>query len=299
MNLRQLLPCLLLLAAPLAEAGDLTELEDFATRYAAAWSGQDPVAFAHFYAENGSLRVNEGEPSVGRAAIEQKAREFMTAFPDMVVRLVELRGAGDAVEFHWHWTGSNTGPGGTGSPVDLRGYERWTLDDDGLILESLGHYDEAEYGRQLSAGAGAVDVMRLEEGAVSPPATLEDIAWLAGRWVGKGLGGTAEDVIAPASGGHMMGMFRHSTADGAPNFYEFYLFAEKDGSLTQRLRHFSPMLSAWEAKDEFVEFPLVAIEEGAAYFDGLSYVRGEGGRLTVGVRLDEGRVALFHYRRAE
>jgi hypothetical protein len=32
------------------------------------------------------------------------------------------------------------------------GYEQWTLDDDGLILQSLGHYDEAEYQRQLSAG---------------------------------------------------------------------------------------------------------------------------------------------------
>jgi hypothetical protein len=35
--------------------------------------------------------------------------------------------------------------------VDLRGFEKWALDDDGLILESLGHYDEAEYQRQLHA----------------------------------------------------------------------------------------------------------------------------------------------------
>ena len=77
----------------------------------------------------------------------------MTAFPDMVVRLVELREAGERIEFHWHWTGTNTGPGGTGAAVDLTGFESWILDDDGLILESLGHLDAAEYERQLNAGA--------------------------------------------------------------------------------------------------------------------------------------------------
>ena len=129
-----------------------TALEDYATRYAAAWSGGDPAALASFYAEDGMLKVNDGEASVGREAIAETARSYMTAFPDMRVRLVELRETGDAVEFHWRWTGTHTGPGGTGSAVDLRGYEAWTLDEDGLILVSLGHFDEAEYQRQLDAG---------------------------------------------------------------------------------------------------------------------------------------------------
>jgi uncharacterized protein (TIGR02246 family) len=134
------------------EAMDMTELTEFATRYAAAWSGRDPAAFASFYAENGSLTINDGESSVGRDAVEQTAREFMTAFPDMVVRLVEVREEGDHVIFQWHWTGTNTGPGGTGNAVNLEGYEQWTIDGDALILESLGHMDEAEYQRQLNAG---------------------------------------------------------------------------------------------------------------------------------------------------
>lgn len=145
----------LLLAHP-GLAGDMMgddEMKAFAARYAAAWSSQDPAAFSQFYAANGSLRVNDGEPAVGRDAIEQKARGFMEAFPDMVVRLVNVRREDGHVIFEWHWTGTHTGPGGTGSAVDLRGHERWTLDEDGLILESLGHYDEAEYQRQLSSGA--------------------------------------------------------------------------------------------------------------------------------------------------
>ena len=144
---------ILLVAAcePEEEPMNVTELTEFATRYATAWSSQDPVAFGTFYAENGSLTVNDGEPSVGRDAVVETARAFMTGFPDMVVRLVELRPEGSRVVFHWHWTGTNTGPDGTGNAVDLRGYEEWTLGDDGLIVESLGHYDEAEYQRQLNA----------------------------------------------------------------------------------------------------------------------------------------------------
>jgi steroid delta-isomerase-like uncharacterized protein len=148
---------LLLLSACQSEEdqGEMRDLRDFATRYAAAWSSQDPEAFSLFYSENGSLRVNDGEPSIGRDAIAATARSFMAAYPDMVVRLVELRESNDRVEFHWHWTGTNTGPGGTGNAVDLRGYELWSMADDGLILESLGHYDEAEYERQLNAGRAA------------------------------------------------------------------------------------------------------------------------------------------------
>ena len=127
------------------------QLIEFATRYASAWSSQDPVAFALFYDANGSLTINDGEAAVGRAAVEQKVRDFMTAFPDMTVRLVELRQDGDQVEFHWRWTGTETGPGGSGNAVDLTGHEKWTFNGEGFILQSLGYYDEADYERQISA----------------------------------------------------------------------------------------------------------------------------------------------------
>lgn len=127
-------------------------IEAFAERYAAAWSSGDPVHFASFYAADGVLRINAGEPSVGRAAVEATARDFMTAFPDMLVELVRLGDEGERIIFNWHWTGTNAGPGGSGASVDLYGYEVWTLDENGLIVESLGHTDEDEYARQLAAG---------------------------------------------------------------------------------------------------------------------------------------------------
>jgi uncharacterized protein (TIGR02246 family) len=129
----------------------ISDLHKFATRYAAAWSGGDPAAFAAHYARDGTFRINDGEVSVGRDAIAATARSFMTNFPDMVVRLVDVHREGDRVHFHWRWTGTNTGPGGTGNAVDLEGHEDWLLDDNGLIVETRGHMDDAEYQRQLNA----------------------------------------------------------------------------------------------------------------------------------------------------
>jgi len=134
-----------------------TQLTEFATRYAEAWSSQDPARLASFYADNGALIVNDGEPSVGRAAVTETARAFMTAFPDMLVVLDRVERSDDVVEFHWIWTGTNTGPGGTGKAVRMVGYEAWTLDTNGLIARSQGHYDEAEYQRQLSEGPPPVE----------------------------------------------------------------------------------------------------------------------------------------------
>ena len=129
-----------------------SELTDFATRYAAAWSSQRPASLAAFYSEHGSLAVNAAAPSLGRAAITATARGFMTAFPDMVVKLDEVRGDGGQAIFRWIWTGTNTGPGGTGKSVRITGYEEWTIGADGLIAESKGHYDETDYQRQLQSG---------------------------------------------------------------------------------------------------------------------------------------------------
>jgi uncharacterized protein (TIGR02246 family) len=128
----------------------------FATRYTAAWCSQDPARVASFFAENGSLKINAGPPAIGRTAITASAQGFMTAFPDMVVRMDELNLDGGHVVYHWTLTGTNTGPGGTGQAVRFSGYEEWTIGADGLIAESRGHFDEAEYQRQLQVGVGSL-----------------------------------------------------------------------------------------------------------------------------------------------
>jgi hypothetical protein len=127
------------------------KLRDFGTRYTAAWCSQDPSRVAGFFAEQGSLKINAGAPSVGRGAITEAARGFMSAFPDMVVTMDGVGVEEDRVVYRWTLTGTNTGPGGTGRAVRIRGYEEWRLGSDGLIAESKGHFDEADYDRQLGA----------------------------------------------------------------------------------------------------------------------------------------------------
>ncbi len=45
------------------------ELATFAKRYAEAWCNRNPHAVAAFFAERGSISINNGPPAVGRAAI--------------------------------------------------------------------------------------------------------------------------------------------------------------------------------------------------------------------------------------
>ena len=131
---------------------DLPELTKFAKRYANAWCSQDPEKVAAFFAENGSISINNGPPAVGRAAIAKEAQAFMRTFPDMVVTMDKVVHDEEGTKFHWTLTGTNTGPGGTGKRVRISGYELWKIDNDGLIGDSLGHFHNAEYERQLKHG---------------------------------------------------------------------------------------------------------------------------------------------------
>jgi predicted ester cyclase len=127
------------------------ELNDFATHYAQAWCSQNPESVAAFFAERGSISINNGPPAVGRAAIAREAQAFMTTFPDMIVTFDKLEPLPNATALHWTLTGTNSGPRGTGKRVRISGYELWQIGDDGLIAESKGHFDAAEYKRQLKA----------------------------------------------------------------------------------------------------------------------------------------------------
>ena len=131
---------------------DRTEITEFAKRFAEAWCSQNPENVAAFFAENGSLTVNDGPPAVGRPAIAEIARGFMRDFPDMVVTFDTLEPQSNATAFHWTLTGTNTGPDGTGKRVRISGYELWTIDENGLIAESKGHFDGAEYELQVKLG---------------------------------------------------------------------------------------------------------------------------------------------------
>jgi uncharacterized protein (TIGR02246 family) len=128
---------------------DRERLEDFARDYTQAWCSQDPAQVAAHYAPDGSLTINGGEPAVGREALTEVARSFMTDFPDMQVLFDDLV-LGDKAVYHWTLVGTHAG---SDNRVRISGYEEWTIGNDGLIAESQGHYDQAEYERQVRDGA--------------------------------------------------------------------------------------------------------------------------------------------------
>ena len=114
----------------------------------------------------------------------------------------------------------------------------------------------------------------------SPPATVEQLSWLTGNWLGEGFGGElSEETWQPARAKTMLGIFRQH-AEGKPMFYELMLLHETGGTVELRLKHFNPDLTGWEEKDKFLTFKLVALEPNTAYFSGLTY-RREGDTLRI------------------
>ncbi len=125
-------------------------------------------------------------------------------------------------------------------------------------------------------------VLHLEEGVKSPPAKIDDVAWIAGHWVGPAMGGTAEEIWSPPRAGTMMGVFRQIQGDGV-RFFEILTLNERDGSLVLRIKHFHSDLKGWEEKDEVREFALVKLDRKRACFDGLTLEAQPDGGLTVWV----------------
>lgn len=125
---------------------------DFATRYTAAWCSQDAGRVAAFFDPDGSLTINGGEPAVGQAAIAESAQGFMTAFPDLVVRMDTLEETPGGLIDRWTLEGTNSGPGGSGKRVRISGFEEWRLAEDERVARSLGHFDQREYQRQVEFG---------------------------------------------------------------------------------------------------------------------------------------------------
>ena len=101
---------------------DEQTIRHLAETYTAAWCSQNAASVAAHYDESGSLSVNDDPPAVGREAITQVAQGFMTAFPDMKVVMDDLHLQDEGVIYHWTLTGTNTGLGGTGRAVHIRGF---------------------------------------------------------------------------------------------------------------------------------------------------------------------------------
>jgi hypothetical protein len=157
-------------------------------------------------------------------------------------------------------------------------------------------------GMLAAAPLAASETRSREPGAAAAKATLDDVDWLVGEWVGDGISGPAREVYSPPMGGAIAGHFIQQRDSGIW-FYELVTIVQQGDTLVYRLKHFNADLTGWEDTGEVVEFPLVTVENDAVHFDGLSFTRigSDRMRAVVRVAMDDGRSTEFgfNYRRAK
>ena len=76
----------------------------------------------------------------------------------------------------------------------------------------------------------------------------------------------------------MVGMFK-LVEGGEVAFYELMLLTEDQGSLSLKVKHFSSDFTAWEDKEDYVNFRLVKVEDDAIHFSGISFYRIAAGEI--------------------
>jgi uncharacterized protein (TIGR02246 family) len=124
-------------------------IDDIAAAYTAAWNSKSPEAVASFYAQDGVIVINRGEPWQGRSRVADMAAGFYADVPDLTLTCDSVRAAGAHVIYVWTFTGHDAG---TGNPLTIHGWEEWDMDADMKVKASRGWFDAEEYGRQ-AAGA--------------------------------------------------------------------------------------------------------------------------------------------------
>jgi uncharacterized protein (TIGR02246 family) len=81
--------------------------EELGRRYTEAWCSHDPDAVASFYAPDGKITINDGEPSIGRSQVAEMARGFYDSFPDLILRMDSIRTSGTYCVYQWTLEGTN------------------------------------------------------------------------------------------------------------------------------------------------------------------------------------------------
>ncbi len=133
-----------------SDKSEYDKMVEFGQKYTDAWNSKQPDNMASFYAEDGVLTINKGTPAVGRKQLAETAGSFMEAFPDMQLTMDSLIRENGTYRYYWTFKGTNTGPNGTGNKVEFSGFEQWTMNNQGLVQNSIGTYDAEDYERQLN-----------------------------------------------------------------------------------------------------------------------------------------------------
>ena len=125
---------------------DLERARSVAAAYIAAWNSGSADSVASFYAQDGSIIINRGEPWAGRKRVAEMAAGFFADVPELKLTCDEVRCAGDHVAYFWTFTGTHVR---TKNPLRIVGWEEWDLNAD-LLVASRGWFDAVDYERQVN-----------------------------------------------------------------------------------------------------------------------------------------------------
>jgi len=126
---------------------DHDRMRQIADDYTAAWNSGSTEAVAAFFAPDGRIVINRGEPWEGRVGVAQMAAGFYADVPDLHLVCDGLRIAGDHVVYQWTFTGNHAT---SGNPLRVVGWEEWDMDADLRVKSSRGWYDAEDYARQAT-----------------------------------------------------------------------------------------------------------------------------------------------------
>jgi hypothetical protein len=133
--------------------------------------------------------------------------------------------------------------------------------------------------RLVAAGLALLAPPGFADQEPAPPASVADLAWIAGRWLDASSGNLSEEVWTAPSGDSMLGMWRFVSA-GRARIFELLTITTGDGGPELRLRHFDRMLVGREDKERPVVLKLVRRADREAAFEGPEYAGAGRVRIT-------------------
>ena len=126
---------------------DPMKIARMAQDYTDAWNSGSAEAVASFYAEDGEIVINRGDPWTGRDRVRDMAAGFFADVPDLSLTCDDVRTSEGHALFLWTFTGHDAT---TGNPLKIHGWEEWDLRDDLKVQASRGWFDAEAYARQVA-----------------------------------------------------------------------------------------------------------------------------------------------------
>ena len=126
---------------------DPRDVKRMAADYTVAWNSRSAEAVASFYAPEGEIVINRGDPWKGRTHVQDMAAGFYADVPDLTLTCNDVRCSGNHAIYTWTFTGHDAA---SGNPLNIQGWEEWELDDDLKVVSSRGWFDADDYARQAA-----------------------------------------------------------------------------------------------------------------------------------------------------